>query len=340
MPELRHDPVQRRWVIISSERGRRPVDFHANGEIDPEATRKSCPFCPGREHLTPKTIQSFEDREGNWRVRVVANRFPALRIEGELDRKAAGQFDSMNGVGAHEVIIETPEHDRGLSDLPVDHIAQVLTAYKARINDLRKDTRLRYILVFKNAGASAGASLSHAHTQVMATPITPRTVSMELAAAKDHYQIKERCLFCDILAQELETGARVVKVDDDFITHCPYASRFPFEMHIHPRRHAHDFGGSDDGLLRRLAFHLKEVLRRMNTALGNPGYNFLIHTCPATEGRVHRSNYWSTLSMDWHWHIEILPRITNVAGFEWGTGFYINPTPPEEAARFLREVDL
>ncbi len=340
MPELRHDPIQRRWVIISSERGRRPLDFHANGEADSEATRKSCPFCPGREHLTPKTIQSFDDGDGNWRVRVVANRFPALRIEGELDRKAAGQFDRMNGVGAHEVIIETPDHDKGLVDLPVDHIAQVLTAYKARINDLRKDTRLRYILVFKNAGASAGASLSHAHTQVMATPITPRTVAVELASAKEHYQVKERCLFCDILAQELETGTRVVKVDDDFITHCPYASRFPFEMHIHPRSHAHDFAGSDDGLLRRLAFHLKEVLRRMNTALGNPGYNFLIHTCPATEGRVHRSNYWSTLALDWHWHIEILPRITNVAGFEWGTGFYINPTPPEEAARFLREVDL
>jgi len=174
----------------------------------------------------------------------------------------------------------------------------------------------------------------------MATPITPRTVAMELAAAKEHYQVKERCLFCDIIAQELEAGQRVVKVDDAFITHCPYASRFPFEMHIHPRRHAHDFSRSDDGLLRRLAFHMKEVLRRMNTALGNPGYNFLIHTCPATEGRVHRSNYWSTLAGDWHWHIEILPRITNVAGFEWGTGFYINPTAPEEAARFLREVDL
>ena len=340
MPELRHDPVQHRWVIISSERGRRPLDFKANGEPDPKHTRETCPFCRGRESLTPHTILRYGDSEQDWKVRVVANRFPALRIEGDLDRAAAGQFDRMNGVGAHEVVVETPDHDKGLADLPVDHFALVLKAYRDRIIDLSRDTRLRYVLVFKNAGASAGASLSHAHTQIMATPITPRTVAMELAAARGHYQVKERCLFCDILAQELETGQRVVKVDEDFITHCPYASRFPFEMHIHPRRHAHDFALSDDGLLRRLASHMKEVLRRMNTALGRPGYNFLIHTCPATEGRVNRSNYWSTLSLDWHWHIEILPRITNVAGFEWGTGFYINPTAPEEAARFLREVDL
>ena len=340
MPELRHDPVQRRWVIISSERGRRPLDFQGDAAPDPEATQKSCPFCRGREHLTPETIASYGGGEQDWNVRVVSNRFPALRVEGNLDRAAVGQFDRMNGIGAHEVVVETPEHDKGLAELPVEHFAMVLRAYRDRIIDLSKDTRLRYVMVFKNEGASAGASLTHAHTQIMATPITPRTVAMELAAAKEHYQVKERCLFCDIIAQELEAGQRVVKVDDAFITHCPYASRFPFEMHIHPRRHAHDFSRSDDGLLRRLAFHMKEVLRRMNTALGNPGYNFLIHTCPATEGRVHRSNYWSTLAGDWHWHIEILPRITNVAGFEWGTGFYINPTAPEEAARFLREVDL
>ncbi|MFH1531864.1 MAG: DUF4931 domain-containing protein [Pseudomonadota bacterium] len=340
MSELRHDPVQRRWVIISTERGRRPLDFQSGGEPDPETTRKSCPFCKGREHLTPETISSYGGGGGDWKVRVMANRFPALRVEGDLDRAAVGQFDRMNGIGAHEVVVETPDHDKGLADLPVDHLALVFRAYRDRIIDLRKDTRLRYVLVFKNEGASAGASLTHSHTQIMATPITPRTVSMELAAAREHYQIKERCLFCDIIAQELEVGRRVVKVDDDFITHCPYAARFPFEMHLHPRRHAHDFALCDDGLLRRLASHMKRVLRRMNIALGNPGYNFLIHTCPAIEGRVNRLNYWSTLSGDWHWHIEILPRITSVAGFEWGTGFYINPTAPEEAARFLREVDL
>ena len=198
MSELRHDPVQRRWVIISSERGRRPLDFQANGEPDPEVTRKSCPFCRGREHLTPQTITSYSDGGQEWKVRVVANRFPALRIEGDLDRAAVGQFDRMNGIGAHEVIIETPDHDKGLAELPVDHIALVLKAYRDRIIDLSKDTRLRYVMVFKNAGASAGASLTHAHTQIMATPITPRTVSMELEAAKEHYQVKERCLFCDI----------------------------------------------------------------------------------------------------------------------------------------------
>ncbi|MBM4372556.1 MAG: galactose-1-phosphate uridylyltransferase, partial [Deltaproteobacteria bacterium] len=163
MPELRHDPVQRRWVIISSERGLRPVDFHANGEADPEATRRTCPFCRGREHLTPHTILTLGGEGGDWKVRVVANRFPALRIEGDLDRAAAGQYDRMNGVGAHEVLIETPDHDQSLVSLPGEHVALVLKAYKERILDLSRDHRLRYILVFKNQGATAGASLSHAH---------------------------------------------------------------------------------------------------------------------------------------------------------------------------------
>ena len=246
MPELRHDPVQRRWVIISSERGRRPLDFQGDAAPDPEATQKSCPFCRGREHLTPETIASYGGGEQDWNVRVVSNRFPALRVEGNLDRAAVGQFDRMNGIGAHEVVVETPEHDKGLAELPVEHFAMVLRAYRDRIIDLSKDTRLRYVMVFKNEGASAGASLTHAHTQIMATPITPRTVAMELAAAKEHYQVKERCLFCDIIAQELEAGQRVVKVDDDFITHCPYASRFPRRRAAAAPRLPHEGGAAPD----------------------------------------------------------------------------------------------
>lgn len=340
MPELRHDPVQSRWVIISSERGQRPMDLGgppASGSFESAAT---CPFCAGREGQTPPDILRFNGHDGRWLVRVVANRYPALRIEGTADRAAVGQYDRMNGIGAHEVIIETPEHDKGFADLSAEHMALVLKAYRERILDLKKDKRFRYVIIFKNSGRKAGASLHHAHTQVMATPITPRTVSMELNSARNHFALKERCIFCDMITQELETAERIVRLDDDFMTHCPYASRFPFEMHIHPRRHMYAYSSMDDGMLLRLAFHFKDVLRRMNAALDNPSYNFLIHTAPAVEGRDQRANYWSTLEQDWHWHIEILPRITNVAGFEWGTGFYINPTPPEDAARFLREVDL
>lgn len=341
MPVLRHDPIQKRWVIISSERGKRPMDFAATPEKFKGDTRRYCPFCPGREDATPKEIYRVSGKyPEDWQVRVVPNKFPALGIEGELDRRADGAYDRMNGIGAHEVIIETRDHDLGLSDLSADQIYNVIRTYRERILDLKQDTRFRYILVFKNHGAAAGASLSHSHTQVMATPVSPRTVAEELKSAREHFFLKERCIFCDILAMELDSGSRIVKLDDDFVTYCPYASRFPFEMHVYPRKHSHDFSATGDAKLMTLAYHLKEILGRMNSALGRPAYNFLIHTCPCTDGRTRRPNYWDTIELDWHWHIEILPRITKVAGFEWGTGFYINPTPPEEAAKFLRDVDL
>jgi len=278
--------------------------------------------------------------DDGWQVRVVPNKFPALRVEGDLVRSGAGPYDQVSGVGAHEVVIETPEHDVELADQPVAQVARVLGAYRARILDLRRDSRLRYILVFKNCGAEAGASMGHPHSQIMATPITPRTVAMELASAREHYQLKERCIFCDLLAHEYESGERMVLLDSYFATYCPYASRFPFEMHLYPRRHGHDFAALDDDHLLRLAHHLRNVLGRMNAALDNPPYNFMLHTAPSTVQKPARPHYWDTLEADWHWHLEILPRITNVAGFEWGTGFYINPTSPEEAARYLRQVDL
>lgn len=340
--ELRHDPVQRRWVIVASERGRRPIDFVTSERAEPKA--EDCPFCAGREERTPPAIAIFpegsQQEGGTWKVRVVPNKFPALRTERVLGRGAVGPFDVISGVGAHEVVIETPVHGLELMDLPVEQIAEVLRAYRERILDLRRDNRLRYILVFKNSGSAAGASLPHSHSQIMATPVTPRTVAMELTSAREHYQLKERCIFCDLLSFEFERGERIVLEDSQFVTHCPYASRFPFEMHLFPRHHAHDFAQQDDGMLSKLAVHLKEVLTRMNRVLGRPSFNFMLHTAPSIRKQPTRRHYWQTLQVDWHWHLEILPRISKVAGFEWGTGFYINPTPPEEAARYLREVDL
>ena len=341
MPELRHDPVQRRWVIIATERARRPSDF----AIEREAPGNGrCPFCYGNEGTTPPEIRAFRQRplanSSGWKVRVVPNKFPALRIEGDLERAAVGQYDRMNGIGAHEVIIETPDHDKDLADLPLEDIAEVLRMYRERLVDLQGDPRFRYILIFRNRGATAGASLAHAHSQLIATPVTPRTVANELQAAREHYNLKERCIFCDILHQELDTHSRIVAVDEDYVTWCPYASRFPFEMTIAPRRHQHDFAATDDVGLARLARHLREVLQRMRRSLNDPPYNYLIHTAPAFRSQSRRVGYWNTIELDWHWHIEILPRLTKTAGFEWGSGFYINPTPPEDAARFLREVKL
>jgi UDPglucose--hexose-1-phosphate uridylyltransferase len=340
MPELRHDPVQKRWVIISTERASRPQEFLVDRAKGGTAGRESCPFCAGHEESTPPQIHAFADPSapGAWKVRVVANKFPALRIEGDLERAAVGQYDRMNGVGAHEVIIETPDHEKDLADLPVEDVAAVLRMYRERIIDLQRDLRFRYILIFRNRGSAAGASLEHPHSQLIATPVTPRTVSVELQSARDHYALKERCIFCDIIAQELGNQTRIVAKDADFVTWCPYASRFPFEMAVAPLHHDADYAALDDGRLFSLARHLREVIRRMKASLDDPPYNFLLHTAPSYHLLARRPGYWSTIEQDWHWHIEILPRLTKTAGFEWGSGFYINPTPPEDAARFLREV--
>jgi UDPglucose--hexose-1-phosphate uridylyltransferase len=342
MPELRHDPIQRRWVIIATERGRRPDDYPRQEE---SVVGGFCPFCEGNESKTPPEIAALRrnssgPNQPGWDVRVVPNKFPALRIEGNLDRKGLGLFDRMNGVGAHEIIIETPQHDLNLADASVEQIQRVLWMYRARLQDLLRDTRLKYVLIFKNHGASAGASLSHPHTQIIATPVTPLALAEELNSAKEHYQDKERCLFCDIIQQELESGERIVVSNDQFLALTPFAARFPFEIFLAPRNHHHSFAEISDDMIRNLAMVLKEVLLRIKKCLNDPAYNFLIHTIPNTASRKRRANYWETIEVDFHWHLELIPRLTRLAGFEWGTGFYINPTAPEEAAKYLREVEL
>jgi len=342
MPELRHDPIQKRWVIIASERGRRPDDFPRQ-EQSPSVG--FCPFCEGNESKTPPEIAAvrYSGSSANtpgWQVRVVPNKFPALRIEGDLERKGIGVHDRMNGIGAHEVIIETPRHDLNMADMSIDELKRVLWMYRERLADLMQDRRFKYILIFKNYGAAAGASLSHPHTQIIATPVTPLAISAELASAKEHYHIKERCLFCDMIVQELESGERIVHSSEAYVGIAPYASRFPFELFLAPRQHHHSYVEMDDGMLHNLAMALKDVLLRIKRCLNDPPYNFLVHTIPNVRATPKRTAYWDTISVDFHWHFEIIPRLTRVAGFEWGTGFYINPTAPEEAAKYLREVEL
>ncbi len=341
MPELRHDPIQKRWVIIASERGRRPDDFPRQPEYPPGGF---CPFCEGNESKTPPEILALRNGSGpnqpGWQVRVVPNKFPALRIEGDLDRKGFGIHDRMNGIGAHEVIIETPKHELMFADMPLEQIGRVIWTYRERLVDLMRDRRFKYILVFKNHGAAAGASLSHSHSQIIATPVTPLTLAGELASAKEHYQDKERCLFCDVIQQELESEERIVIANQHVVALTPFASRFPFEIFLAPRFHHHSFAEINDAMVYHLAVALKEVLQRIKRCLNDPPYNFLIHTIPNTRAGVKRTSYWDTIEFDYHWHIEIMPRLTGIAGFEWGTGFYINPTAPEEAAKYLREVEI
>ena len=333
MPELRKDPVVGRWVVISTERGQKPSDF--SSRVEEKKAEATCPFCAGREGATPTEVMAVrppgsERNKPGWSVRVVPNKFPALQVEGDLARRAEGLYDRMHGVGAHEVIIETPEHTPDFADLKEEQIARVLSAFRERLSDLRNDRRLRYGLVFKNHGEAAGASLEHTHSQLIATPILPKAVQEELEGARLYYELKERCVFCDIVDQETAegNGRRVVSSSPRFVTLVPFAARFPFEVWLLPRRHEPVFeaGGADQD--RELAGILRDLLQRLNLALDRPPYNLVIHTSP----------YRDSDHEYYHWHIEIMPKLTKIAGFEWGSGFYINPTPPEDAAAFLREV--
>jgi UDPglucose--hexose-1-phosphate uridylyltransferase len=331
MPELRKDPVTGRWVIISSDRGKKPVDFQ-----DQRNKKRGgfCPFCAGNERTTPGEILAYRDsgpaNAPGWRLRVVPNKFPALQIEGDLNRQGEGIFDKMNGIGAHEVFIENPDHDATLSTLPVKAVEELLWAFRDRMEDLRRDRRFQYTLIFKNEGQIAGATLEHSHSQLIALPIVPVQVQEELVGSRKHFNLKERCLFCDTLRQEMQSRIRVVVETPLFIALAPFAPRFPFETWLLPKRHISNYSGATNEEYRDLAGLLQDILRRLDRALSHPPYNFVIHTSPFRE----------EVNEFYHWHIEIMPKLTNIAGFEWGAGFYINPTPPEEAAAFLREIKL
>ena len=332
MADLRKDPVTGRWVIISTERQKRPNDFHI--ESVTIASDQLCPFCEGHEDKTPPEILAYRNgTPGNtagWDIRVVPNKFPALRVEGTLDREGEGLFDRMNGIGAHEVIIETPKHDQTLSTMSDSAIEKVFWAWRDRVLDLKRDIRLRHIVIFKNHGAAAGASLEHAHSQLIALPIVPREMAEELDGARRHYQQKERCVFCDVAHQELKDGTRVVAESSDFVALAPYAPRFPFETWLLPKRHRARFEEATPGEFASLARMLKDTLQRMNRTLMSPPYNLIVHSAPL---RQEAGEFY-------HWHMEVMPKLTRVAGFEWGTGFYINPTGPEEAAEVLRKAQI
>lgn len=337
MPELRKDPIVGRWVIISTDRAKRPTDF---AREKPVLKGGFCPFCYGNESKTPPEVLAFRPNKNGgpppakdspgWTVRAVPNKFPALGIEGSLNRQAEGMFDKMSGIGAHEVVIETPEHTATLAQLPERRIEDVLWAFRDRILDLRQDRRFKYILIFKNHGESAGASLEHSHSQLIALPILPKQVVEELEGAKQYYIFKERCVFCDIIRQETESGIRVVAENQEFLTVAPFAPRFPFETWVLPKRHESSFENSSTGMYENLARALKTLLTKADVVLDNPSYNLVLHTSPLQDPQ----------NDHYHWHMEFMPKLTKTAGFEWGTGFYINPTPPEEAAKFLREANV
>ena len=334
MPDLRKDQIVGRWVIIATDRAKRPHDFTREKERSTTSTGFD-PFLEGNENATPSEILAYReagtdrDKPG-WRVRVVPNKFPALQVEGQLSKRGDGIYDLMNGIGAHEVIIECPHYEESMARLTLDNIREVMWVYRDRMVDLKKDRRLVHGLVFKNKGALAGATIDHSHSQLIVTPVVPINVWEEMEGALGFYNYRGRCIFCDMIQQELATGSRIVLDLPNFVVFCPFASRFPFETWILPKQHSSHFENIQRQQVEELGLVLKTVLCKLELALDDPPYNYIIHTAPFDTQELQH----------YHWHIEIMPRLTRVAGFEWGSGFYINPVLPEQAAAFLRDTDI
>ncbi len=330
MHELRKDPLLGRWVAVLSD-SLPPSEYQVSVENSPES---ECILCPGREGETPPEIAAI--REGDkWYVRVIPHLRPVFQIEGDLGRRGLGMYDKMNNIGANEIVIESPEHNLPPEDMGNGQVYRILSIYWNRLAELEKDARLRYVFIYKNYGKAAGAIFSHPHSQVIATPIIPKRIKEELDGAKQYFAYKERCIFCDIMREELRLAERVIYETRDFIAFSPYAPKFPFEFWILPKRHSCAYQEIFDSELEDLSIMMVTMLRKLKKILNNPPYNFVIHTAP---NRIPRKDHWHTLGEDFHWHIEVMPRLIRMSGFEWGSGFYVLQTSPEEGAKYLREA--
>ncbi|MBI4228228.1 MAG: galactose-1-phosphate uridylyltransferase [Deltaproteobacteria bacterium] len=336
MPELRQDSTTKEWVIIATERAKRPHDFKITKmkEVLPPVV-DSCPFCPGNESETPPEVLAYRDsgkaNSPGWRVRVTPNKYPALVHRGSIVRREEEKlFRKMDGVGVHEIIIETPYHN-GLIPLMKDkEVEEILLAYRERYNVVKKHPTVKLIIIFKNYGKSAGISLDHPHSQLVATPIVPAHIRRKFEVATSYFDDTGRCINCDIVRGELKNKERIVLEADRFVVFHPFASRSPFETWIAPKRHLSSFGNIPAEDIPDLARVLKITLLKIYKSLNNPDFNFVIHTAPVDD--ENKSYYL--------WHIQIIPRLTTVAGFEIGSGIFINTSLPEETAEFMRSVKI
>jgi UDPglucose--hexose-1-phosphate uridylyltransferase len=336
MSILRRDPVSLGWVIYPSDR-----PFH-NEHAQEDEVRDSpdqCPFCPGHEAETLPEISAYRapgsaKNSAGWRVRTVPNKYALLRIEGKFDRRGEGLYDMMNAVGAHEVLIETPDHNGQMHEYTLAAIEEILRMARDRVADLTLDTRFRYIQVFRNHRRRAGESLSHPTSQIIALPVVPRWVREEINQARDHWLQKERCIFCDIINQD-SAGPRMICDNESFVALTPYASRFPYEFWIYPKDHTHLFHTTPDMGLAALADILRTTLGALYATLDDPAYNLIVHQAPVQPEKFYHDAK-ARVNDFYHWHIEVLPRVVRVSGFEYGTGFYVNPVLPETAAAQYR----
>lgn len=322
MSELRVDPVCGRCVYIAEDRAGRPNDFVSAGTsppAGPSVDRKaSCPFCAGHEAATPDALAEVRDAEGRWQVRVVPNKYPAVASRAGAD----------GPLGAHEVIIESPDHVAEVVDLPPAQFATVLGVYRDRLRHWAASGAFRHGIVFKNSGSAAGASIEHVHSQLIALPYVPELVQAELASTERFHAETRSCLFCELVEREQSAGERLILRRDGYVAFCAYAGRQPYETWLLPERHAARFELTSDDELAALAGVLQDVLGRLHAQTDTLAYNLILHTAPWDGG--HDASY--------HWHWELVPRSSQLAGFELGAGVYINPVSPERAAQNLRDA--
>ncbi len=328
MPELRQNFFTKEWVIIATERAKRPEQLVSqHTPRHPVAFSPNCPFCPGNEANTPPEILRVPSN-GAWQARVIPNKFAALSREAEPKREIHRSRRKIGGFGVHDVIVETPDHSQVIARMPDQEVANILRCYKARYDDLSLDSRIAHITIFKNHGADAGTSLEHPHSQLIASPVISYQVRQRVQEALRHYDDYGECMFCQMVEEEMQEKERIVMVTEHFVALELFASYTPFYTHVYPRRHMASFGDISVPEINDLARVLRMVLAKVYYGLNDPDFNFTIRSAPEEYVGV---KYF-------HWYLSIIPRLTRVAGFELGSGMFINTVLPEAAAEFLRNV--
>jgi UDPglucose--hexose-1-phosphate uridylyltransferase len=329
MNELRREPLLGRWVVVLKE-SLAPDRY--TPLVEAQSHTENCLFCTESKGMREKYV--VNDDSGRWKVKVVETDDSVFTLSGDLGRRGVGMYDMMNSVGLLETVIESSEHNTPPEDISEEHMASVINTFHIRILEIEKDPRIRYIMIHKNSGAPSGDTFGHPHSMITATPVIPKRIKEELDGAKNYYDYKERCIFCDIMREEERAGERVILTTEHFIVFAPFATRFPFEFWIMPRRHNCSFKDSSDEERSDLARVMRRMLRGLRRLLKDPPYNYVVHTAPS---RIPRMAQWHTLGEDFHWHIEVMPRIRRLSGFELGSGMYTLTTSPEDAAKYLKE---
>jgi UDPglucose--hexose-1-phosphate uridylyltransferase len=330
MSEFRQNMATREWVIVAPSRGKRPSDFAKLSEkrqpLPPH--KNDCPFCSGNEAQTPEPVY-VKPGNGDWQIRVVPNKFAALQPDSATTRTRVGAFLAAKGYGVAEVVIESPEHNKSIATMQLSEVSGILKAYRERQIKISKDEDINFVTIFRNYGSLAGTSLEHPHSQIIATPMVPPHVRIPIEASVQHYDKYGTCVFCDMLEEERRQKERIVLESDSFLAFCPWAARTPFEARIYPKRHSASFVSINDGEVEELAWILRSMMAKIYNCLENPDYNYILRSSPVGEENARYL----------HWYLMIIPKITTLAGFEIGSGIYINIVPPEEAARYLRDAN-